>query len=229
MNEDREILTGGSPAQGVRRDREKMIKIVSGGSITEALAGAIALVLAILGLAGTMSGLMASVATIALGVALLAQGGAAASRWTRLVQEARSRFDERVELSGGLGAEILGGAAGVILGVLALLNMAPLILLPIALLVFGGSLLLGSGVTVELGSLEGPGAYDRAAQYAREASMGASGAQVLAGVGAIVLGILALLGTRPLTLTLVGLLAMGAAVLFSGSAVSSRMLTMLRR
>jgi hypothetical protein len=38
------------------------------------------------------------------------------------------------------------------------------------------------------------------------------------GVGAIVLGILALLGTDPLTLVLVSMLAVGATVLLSGAA-----------
>jgi len=232
MNQDREQMTGSQgvgPTPGFRNDRQTTMKIVSGGSITEALAGAGTVIVAILGLAGTMSGMMAAVAAITLGVALLAQGGAAASRWSRIVHEARGRFDDRAELGGGLGAEIFGGMVGLVLGVLALLDIVPLTLLPIALLVFGGSVLLGSGVTMELGSLGSAEAYDRPAQYAREATLGASGAQVLSGVGAIVLGILALIGTRPLTLSLIGLLALGAAVLFSGSAVSSRMLSVLRR
>ncbi len=59
--------------------------------------------------------------------------------------------------------------------------------------------------------------------------MAASGTQMLIGIATIVLGILALIGIDPVTLSLVGLLATGASILFSGSAVSSRMLSVLRR
>ena len=231
-NEERELIqpqgTGRGPGPG--HERDKTLRVITGGSIAEAFAGAAAVVLAIIALAGTLPVILAAIATIAVGVALLAQGSSVAAKWSHVAREFRAqRPDERLELVGGLGAEVLGGTAGIVLGVLAILGLAPLVLLPIALLAFGGSLLLGSGVTIELGSGVGPGAYDRYAHLVREASMGASGAQALAGVGAVVLGILALIGTLPETLTLVGLLAVGTAVLFSGSAVSSRLVSRLRR
>jgi hypothetical protein len=220
--------TGGAsdpPARPV--EEEKPLKIVAGGSITEAIAGAGAVVLAILGLTDMLPMYMAAIATIALGVALLALGGAVASQWSKLVRETSgARAAPNVEL-GGVGAETFGGAAGVVLGILSLLGILPMILLPIALLVFGGALLLGSGVTVDLSAL--PDVRDRYAHMTREATLGASGLQALAGMTGIVLGILALVGTMPLTLTLVGLLVLGSAVLLGGSAVSSRMMGILRR
>lgn len=231
-NEDRNLIQpqGVAPPPTPGREQEKTLRIVSGGAITEAVAGAGAIILAILALAGMLPVTLAAIATIAVGVALLAQGGAAAARWSRLVRDIGThRPDERYELAGGLGAEVVSGAAGVVLGVLALLGQSPLVLLPVALLAFGGGLLIGSGVTVELGGGVAPAAYDRFANLAREASLGASGAQALAGVAAVVLGILALIGTMPLTLTLIGLLAVGAAVLFSGSAVSTRLMHLMRR
>src|SRR5262249_29251602 len=57
-------------------ERQKSIKVVAGGSITEAICGAAVVVLAIIGLAGVLPGTLASIATIAFGVALLAQGSA---------------------------------------------------------------------------------------------------------------------------------------------------------
>lgn len=230
-NEDRNLIQpqGVTPPPTPGREQEKTLRIVSGGSITEAVAGAGAVILAILALAGMLPVTLAAIATIAVGVALLAQGGAAAARWSRLVRDVSHRPDERFELAGGLGAEVVSGAAGIVLGVLALLGLSPLVLLPVALLAFGGGLLIGSGVTVELGGGVAPAAYDRFANLAREASLGASGAQALAGVASVVLGILALIGTMPLTLTLIGLLAVGAAVLFSGSAVSTRLMHLMRR
>lgn len=225
----RREATGETGAGTFAKEHEKSLKIVTGGSLTEAIAGAGAVVLAILGLAGALPGYMAAISVIAIGVAFLAQGGAAAARWSRLVDEVRGyEFSSRTELGGGLSAEIFGGGAGIVLGILALLSIAPGVLIPVALLVFGGTLLIGSGATVDLGSVSGPGSYERVGHVTHEASMAASGTQVLVGIGTIVLGILALVGIAPLTLSLVGLLAAAASILLSGSAVSARMMGMLR-
>ena len=213
-------------------ERQKSIKVVAGGSITEAICGAAVVVLAIIGLAGmgNMAGYMASIATIAFGVALLAQGGAIAARWSRLLQEtAPAEWDTRSELGGGMGAEFLAGGAGVVLGILGLLGMGTATLIPIAVIVFGGALLLGSGATVDLSSLSGPAHNERFADISRQATVAASGAQVLLGIAAIVLGIIALVGIDPVVVTLVALLVLGASVLFSGTALSTRMASVMRR
>lgn len=204
------------------------MKIVTGGSLTEALGGGGAVLLAILGLADVQPAYMASIATIAIGVALLAQGGAAAARWSSLLEEQPGAWSSRAELGGGLSGELFGGGVGVVLGVLALLGILPHVLIPVALLVFGGTLLISSSVTVDLGSMAGPGAYERTGRLARDASMAASGTQVLVGVGGIVLGILALVGVAPGILSLIGLLSIGVAILLSGAAVSTRLVSMFR-
>ncbi|MFS8071619.1 MAG: hypothetical protein ACMG6S_35060, partial [Byssovorax sp.] len=122
-----------------------------------------------------------------------------------------------------------GGATGIVLGILALVGVAPHILIPVALLAFGGAMLVGTGATADLGALRGPAGSSRLERGARDLTVAASGTQMLIGITTIVLGILALIGVDPLTLSLVGLLAAGASILFSGSAVSSRMLSILRR
>lgn len=211
-------------------ERRKSVKAVAGGSITEALCGAAAAVLAIIGLAGTMPGYMASIATIAFGVALLAQGGAIAARHQQMLHEvAPTGWESRAEVSGGMGAELLAGGAGVVLGVLGLLGVATATLIPIAIIVFGGALLLGSSATADLSSLADPYGNERFAHFTRQATVAASGAQVLLGIASIVLGIIALVGIDPVTVTLVALLVLGASVFFSGTAVSSRMASVMRR
>jgi hypothetical protein len=55
------------------------------------------------------------------------------------------------------------------------------------------------------------------------------GTQVLVGLAAGVLGILALIGIAPTVLVLVGLLAIGASLILSGSAVGTRLISMFRR
>jgi hypothetical protein len=230
--ERREIVveTGGRRTLEREREEKQSAKVVAGGSITEALAGLAAAALAIIGLAGILPGYLAAIATIAVGVALLAQGAAVAARWSRLVAETPGyEWDPRTELGSGMTGEILGGAAALVLGILALVGVAPFILIPVALLTIGGAMLLGTGTTADLGRAPGLGAAPRLERTTREISMAASGTQLLIGIAAIVLGILALIGFDPLVLSLVGLLATGASILFSGSAVSSRMVGALRR
>jgi hypothetical protein len=52
---------------------------------------------------------------------------------------------------------------------------------------------------------------------------------MLIGLGAVVLGILAVIGLSSLTLVLIGLLSLGASALFSGSAHGTRMLAESRK
>src|SRR5262249_13975849 len=99
------------------------------------------------------------------------------------------------------------------------------------LIIFGAGLLLGSAAKGRLGSLhtthEGVGEHLR--HLIDEASNVSVGGEIMVGLGAVVLGILALLCRAPLTLGLVGLLAVGAAVLVSGTAFGARMISILRR
>jgi hypothetical protein len=235
--EDRERFARreeGTVVPSLRREpeveRQKSIKVVAGGSMTEAICGAATMVLAILGLAGILPWYMASIATIAFGVALLAQGSAIAARYSHLLREATPyEWDTRTEVGGGMGAEILAGGAGVVLGVLGLLGIGASTLIPIAVIVFGGALLLGSGAATDLGGFAAQGASSSFAHAARQATIAASGAQVLLGVAAIVLGIIALVSLDWLLVTLVALLVVGASVLFSGASVSTRMASVLRR
>lgn len=234
--EDRERFArrdeAGVPLTSARSEleQESSAKVVAGGSIAEALCGAATVVLAIIALAGALPRVFAPIATIVLGVALVARGGAVAARFRELLSEA-SPFDRsaRVELGGGMGAELIGGVAGIVLGILGLIGIVPTVLSAIAVMVFGVTLLLGSRETAELGSLGESGTHQHFAHVAHEAAKAAAGTQALAGASAIVLGILALVGFVPVVLTLVALLVLGAAVLLSSTAVSSRMVSVARR
>ncbi|KYF47762.1 hypothetical protein BE08_32050 [Sorangium cellulosum] len=234
------------PTARPRSERDRSPRVLLGGSLAEVVCGAATVVLAILALTGTLQGYLIPIATIVLGVALLAHGSAVAARVLGVALlahgsavAARLRdisagtgaagWDSRAELGGGTGAELIGGAAGVVLGILALVGIAPTVLLPVAVIVFGGALLLGGGVTADLGTIEAPGAHERLGEMSRHASVAASGLQTLVGAGAVVLGILALVGIDPVVLTLVGLLALGSAVVLSGTTVSGRMASILRR
>src|SRR3954463_13893972 len=105
----RREAASGTGASALRREHEKSMKIVTGGSLTEALAGGGAVVLAILGLAGILPWYMTAIAVIAIGVALLAQGSTAAARWSRIIEETGSSpWGNRLEVGSGLSAELFG-------------------------------------------------------------------------------------------------------------------------
>ena len=195
------------------RDRERVVgaATMTGGSSLELIGGAGAVVLAIIGLAGYWPLYMAAIATIAIGGALLAHGAAASARVASTLRDISGR--DRVELGSGLGGEVLGGAAGVTLGILALVGIAPMVLLSVAAIVVGGAILIGAPAQPNLPGVRG----------SHQAIEGTSGAMALAGAGAVVLGILALLKVGPvLTLVMVAMLAVGGALFLEGSALTAR-------
>ena len=210
------------------RNEETTMSVVAGGSIAEAVGGIAAVVLAILGLVGLLSHAMAAIAAIAIGVALILEGLAIASRFSDLVSRAGKSLSDTAKLGGGIGAEFLGGVAGGILGLLAVLGIAPMTLTAIALIVFGASLLLSSGVTYRLDLQASKLGQTTLSSTQVLAAIAACGVQVLVGVSAVALGIIALVGISPMILTLAGLLSVGASVLISGSAVSANIASVMQ-
>lgn len=217
------------------REEEKSAEFLAGGSIVETIGGAATVVLAILGLSGSLPAYLtylASVTAIVLGAALLFEGATVAARYSRLVREISGTTSPAAELGGGMMAELLGGTAGIALGILALLGIYPVILLSVAAIVFGGSLMFACGSTWGMNSLIVERAYashEGVRQVATHAVSASNAMQMLAGVAATVLGIVALAGTSPLDLTMVAFLITGCAVAFSGAAVSGKMFAMLSR
>jgi hypothetical protein len=201
---------------------ESMARMAATGSGAEAVAGAGAVVLAILGLAGMLPMILASIAVIAAGAAFLFQGAAVAARHRRLALEAGGG---EIEIEAGMSVEILGGLTGIMLGILALIGIATIPLLAISAIVFGGTLLFGSPAIYRASRAE-PDAVVLDV-IARETAAGAAGAQALVGIGAITLGILALVGLVPQTLVLVAVLGIGGAALLSGGALTSKMVGLL--
>jgi hypothetical protein len=202
---------------------QRTAKVVAGGSTLEAVAGSAAVVLAILGLIGVAPGLLAAIAAIVVGAALLSEGGAVASRYRDLVSGVSG---EPGELGAGMTAEILGGIAGIALGILALLGVSRWPLLGIAAIAFGGSMMVGSWLVTALDQARiGSGTSTprpSAEHAARQAVKAAAGPQLLVGLGAVALGILALIGLSSHALTLIAFLGVGAATLLAGAVVTSR-------
>lgn len=187
------------------------------GASTEAFLGGAAVVLGILGLVGLASTSLDAIAAIALGVSLL-MFGRFVSRHTSVINtdshEARKAW-QAVKSSSAMAA--IAGLGGIVLGILALIGISPMALLGVATIVLGAGLIMAGGARSGVESMHnfmaaGEGRTVRDVVYA------ASGSDVLIGGGAVVLGILALVGLAPLVLTLVAMLSMGASVMLTGSA-----------
>jgi hypothetical protein len=208
-------------------------QIVTGGSIAEAIGGIAAVILAIIGLANVWSGILAGITAIVLGGALLFQGGAIMLRFSRMLSEEAPGTGENSEAElGGTSAEVIGGLAGIVLAILALVNVVPYVLLPVAAIVYGGTMMLACGTNAGLSSFSSErfGARNvMARRLAADMLMGTNGLQVMVGIAAVVLGIIGVVGFYSVTLSLVAYLCVGVAVLASGTALTSKMLTLLRR
>jgi len=172
--------------------------------------------------------MLAAIATIVFGAALLIQGGTMLTEYTKLIFPLGvADPSEDIVGGGGISALFLVGATGIVLGVLALVNVVPQILTSAAIIVFGGGLLLSSNSVWHLyrakhawHQLEVTQSLSGGEILAGEMASGSAAIQCLAGIAAIILGILAVTGANPSVLTLVALLVLGATVLLTGSTLS---------
>jgi hypothetical protein len=226
------------PITAEQQSERRLLQMESGGAAVEAVGGLAVIVLGILALVGVGSEFLAAIAGIVFGIAALAQGAAVAAEYSSLFSRLTGGAFGAVELGGGMTVEIMAGGAAAVLGILALLGIAPQILLPALVITGGASLMLAAGTVQRLNNLKMSAAEtsEPAQRVMRAATSSAAGGQLLAGVAAVVLGIIALAslpvagaaagggaGTW-LTLTLVGLLVIGASVMMSGGSLTGRMI-----
>ncbi|MGH6796321.1 MAG: hypothetical protein ACREDM_09800 [Methylocella sp.] len=197
------------------------------GGFVDALGGVATVVLSVFGLAGTRPGTMIAVAIIVFGVSLLIQGGTMASGYAGIRFPAATPTTSE---GSTLSAVFMAGAAGIILGILALLGLAAATLAPVAIIVFGAGLALSSTALSHLyavrravtASEAEPTTLAGSEILASEMAYGSGGLQVLAGLAAIVLGILAIAGAGAddRILILVGLLVLGATLVITGGTIT---------
>jgi hypothetical protein len=215
---------------------ERTAQVVAGGSLAEALCGLGTIVLAILALAAVFTTYLAPIATLVLGAALFLEGAAVAIRFSQMMnyEVQGGTVENELELGGGMSAQVGGGIAVFVLGILALIGVVPHVLTAIAIIAAGASVLIGCGSTARLNHLiiGRWGLSQGGRSVARAGVTSAAGAQVLAGLAGIVLGILALIdrfAAYTWELSSVGLLCLGAVVLLGGLAISARMMSLLHR
>jgi hypothetical protein len=209
--------------------------VVTGGLSLEALGGVAVAALAILALVGVQPALLTTIGGIVFGAAMLVAGIAIAGAWSRLGL-AMARTGEQVELGGGAGVEMLVGLAAVALGILSLIGIAPATLMPALVITGGVGLILSAGTTQRLNDLRmiSDGASETTRHLMHQAVEGSAVAQALGGIGALVLGILALVAVPPAaaagygSLTQIGILVLGATIAIAGGALTGRLGNLLR-
>ncbi|MGH7941773.1 MAG: hypothetical protein ACREFR_11955 [Limisphaerales bacterium] len=175
------------------------------GSVTEGLGALATIALAIVGLVGIYTNIVAAVATIVIGAVFLAD-----SMLARAAINSLNAQGMRVT-GGGMTASFFTGLAGIVLGIISFFHYSGQ-LISIAVLVYGGGLLLSGGMLARLNWLASGSPEAGNATLA-----GGENGNALMGLGVAVLGILAVIGLVPMTLALVGLLCLGAGAFFSGS------------
>jgi UPF0716 family protein affecting phage T7 exclusion len=226
-----DIAHQGYQENEARSQEQTTARVLASGSLVEGIAGAAAVALSIIGLAGYFPLYMVIIATIAVGAALLFEGGAISSRVSDIVNRNENTSYDMSEIGSGMTAEFLAGITGITLGILALIGMYPLMFVAISAIVFGVALMISSGTTARLNFFAlGKYGNENVRAVAREALYAASSVQLLIGIASLTLGILSLIGIAvPVTLLLVAMLIVGFSDLLSGSAISSRMMSIFRR
>jgi hypothetical protein len=209
------------------------------GGLVDAFGGIATVVLAIVGLASVNRPLMTAIATIVFGVALLIQAGTMLSEYAQVIfpSGASSASTDQFGSGNNLSAVFVVGVAGIVLGVLALLDIAPSVLPPIAVIAFGSALVLSSSSVWQLYSLRQTAArgetqpqFGGGEVLASEMASGSAGIQVLAGLAAIVLGVIAVAGSvHAEIVTLVALLVVGATTIMTGTSLSATVMSFMRR
>lgn len=205
------------------------------GGVMDAIGGIATAVLAIIGLAGWRPELLAGVATIVFGAALLIQGGTLLSEFSQVITPAGAMQTMSDAFGGdGLAAMFPVGIGGIVLGILALLGVSPFALTSVSVIAFGAALMLSAQSVRRLYGLQAQarraalGPYTVREYLAGEMASGSAGVQFLAGLATVMLGILAVVGLRNELLTLVALLVVGLTNIISGSALSGLVLSFMR-
>jgi hypothetical protein len=195
------------------------------GLLTEGAAGIAVIVLAVIALAGTASGALASIVTIVVGVGLMVQAFNSAAENSKLMPANAAPI---TDLGGEVMVGGLSGITGIILGILALVGVNTPYLVPSALIVFGGALFLSGAIGLRPRAAQSTAPSGQAQAVSYQGSAAASGMEILIGIAAIVLGILSLVFVGWWVLVLVGFIAVGAALLMVSATFSGSVMQLFR-
>jgi hypothetical protein len=133
---------------------------------------------------------------------------------------------------GGLSTLFLVGVAGIVQGILALLGIAPETLTAISVIAFGSALLLSSNSLRHLSLLQTSSSRSDAPRagaelLAGEMACGSAGVRMLAGLAAMVLGVVDMVISQNISIP-AALIVLGATVILTSSALTGLMIGFMR-
>jgi hypothetical protein len=218
------------PMGKIPEREQKPVATAAGGSAIESFIGLGAAALAILGLLGVLPLLLLQIGTIVLGAAFIIESSAIFGRISSVLREMGETQREKGIFMGGMTIESGGGIAGVALGIIALVGFRDL-LLPIALIAMGGATVFAAGTISMINSIIAQlrGRSQAVQNIAHVLAVASADTRIVAGLGAVALGILALCHIAPLTLTLIGVLSLGAALFFETLSYSAGFANLMGR
>ncbi len=197
------------------------------GGFADAVGGITTVVLAIIALSGVNPGVLVPAAVIVFGVALLVQGGTMLSEHARVAFPGGGAGTIEQFRGGDLSVLFLVGIAGIVLGILAMLGIAAATLTAVSIIAFGAGLLLSANAVRELHVWRPSAGMSGHEMIAGEMASGSAGVQLLAGMTAVVLGILAVCGVNASVLMLSALIVLGGSVVLSGGTLSGMVLSFM--
>lgn len=203
------------------------------GGLADAVGGITTIILAIVALTGVHAEAILSIAVIVFGVTLLIQGGTVLSEHEAAKSPVgtASASPERFGVE-GLSTLFVVGAAGIVLGILALAGVAPETLTAVSVIAFGSALLLSCNSIRHLSLAQASSSRSGAPRtgvemLSGEMASGSAGVQMLAGLAAVVLGVVALASHQDI-LVPSALIVLGATVILTGSALAGLMMGFMR-
>lgn len=204
------------------RQQRRTARVGTGSSGGQALVGAVAVGLAIAGLAGTAPLVLAPLCAVVLGIAVLFESGALLA-WYGEAREELEVTHQRQAVMGSLAAEGVLGLTAVVLGALVLLGLGGDVLVDVGVIVLAMALLLGGGLVTGTALVSGAFEGRRPSHRLGQVVAGTGSIEGIVGAFALVLGVLALIGVAPdPVLALIGYLLLGLAQLGTGLAVAAR-------
>ena len=218
------------------RVEPRALAVVAASSSIKTIGGIAVAVLAILALIGIIPRIFMAIAGIVFGAAMLFEGLGITGEYRKLARWLADTSPERFELAGSTGIEVAVGVATIALGILALIGIEPDTLIPVLIITGGAGLMIAVGTVHRLNDLRLTtlGVSDIGRRLHNEWIAGGAIVQTLAGLAALVLGILSLIwaGTTPAgygTLAQIGMICLGVAAAIGGGAIAGRSTMLYRR
>lgn len=181
-------------------------KVRTGTLTVSSLLGLTTAILAVIGLAGAAPVAILSICVMTLGLLLVLRSGGMTMKLRELAETSGD------SVAAGVSVQSFAGAGSFGLGLLALIGVAPLVLCSVAIVGLGAGLALETGVLYKIAP----------SKDSHRSMMTGLGFEVFAGLGAAILGLLALLGFDPLEFNLASALVLGCAMAFVGLVASGK-------